>query len=397
MAKWITLALVATLLFSAGLYAGSSVRFSNVLAIGPTQSKSAPSLPVLLHQNISDHAANGSATKINEMPITFISAELVADAEVRTAEFNDLGATDVTSADDSDITVADSERAAIRNLILQHFPNTESDLAEIWVETFAGMDLDEINFILEQKKQSSSGLGSGLSVLPGSSQPSIAGPLTSTSESAVDEDVALVTTNLRSAYSIGYRRMVVLPEAVDPSTASTDSGAVRGNIPTTRFRTFESGPLLQSPIATHVALSNETSVMFHLEGNHVTRRGDFQILTDNRLGIVTGSGEFAAEGSTPLPEDAKDVHILQNGTIGFSNTAGETLNAGRITVCCIVNLAELKSGDGVLFLASGAGQLKVLEHPDSVLRLNSLEQSNVNRVEENFLLEHLKSLSNSSR
>ncbi len=398
MTKWITLALVAALLFSAGLYAGHSVPFSNVLATGPTTPSN--SAPLVMQQDLAGNASATWSTKNSNVPFSLISrAEPVASEEVRSAEFNSLRATNGSNAGISDIAasdipVSDVERAAIRKLILQQFPNTDSGLAEIWVETYAGMDLDEINFVLEQKKQTSSELGAGRAISPGSSLSSIMGPSISKLESALDGDIALVTTNLRSAYSLGYRRMVVLPEVVDPSVSSTD--VERRNFPSTQFRSFESGPLLHSPIATHVALSNESSVMFCLEGNRVTRRGDFQILTDRRLGVITSSGEFAAEGSTPLPEDAKDVHILQNGTVRFSNAAGETLEAGRIAVCSISKLADLQSSDGVLFLASDAGQLKVLEHPDSVLRLNSLEQSNVNRVHETLLRKHLKSLSNSS-
>lgn len=392
MAKWITVALVAALLFSAGLYAGHSVPFSNVLATGLTTQSD--SVPVVVNQYLAGSAPAASSTKSSKVPFTLISrAGSAADAEIRTAEFSDIRATDDNNAGVSNIAVSDSERAAIQKLILQHFPNTDSDLAAIWVETYAGMDLDEINFVLEQKKQTSSEPGAGLSISPGSSQSFMMGPLMKP-ESSLEEDIASVTTNLRSAYSIGYRRMVVLPETIDLLESSTD--VERRNILSTRFRSFESGALLQSPIATHIALSNETSVMFHLEGNRVTRRGDFQILTDRRLGIITSNGEFAAEGSTPLPEDAKNVHILQNGTIRLTNAAGEALEAGRIAVCSIANLANLQSSDGVLFLASDASPLTVLEHPDSVLRLNSLEQSNVHRVDENLLLEHLRSLRNSS-
>lgn len=393
MAKWITVALVAGLLFSAGLYAGHSVPFSNVLATGlKTQSNSAP---VVVNQDLAGNESAASYTKNSDVPFLLISrAERVADADVRTAGLDSLRETDGTSAEVPDVAVSDVERAAIQKLILQHFPNTDSDLAEIWIETYAGMDLDEINFVLEQKRKTSSELGAGLSISPGSSQSSGIEPLTSKPESALEGDIACVTTNLRSAYSTGYRRMVVLPETVDTSASFTENE--RRHIPSTRFRSFESGPLIQSPIATHVALSNESSVMFCLEGNRVTRRGDFQILTNRKLGIITSGGEIAVEGYTPLPQDAKDLRILQNGNVQFNNAAGETLEAGRIVVCSITNLADLQSSDGVLFLASDAGNLKILEHLDSVLRLNSLEQSNVNRVDENFFLEHLKSLSNSS-
>lgn len=413
MVKWITLALVAALLFSAGLYAGHRVPFSAVLAQGAASrgvtTQAVPSKIVARQDTVEDSDTH-FPSQSGDVPATFIShAESVADAEVRTAEFEDLRTTDGHNADDSDIAatdiavsdvaVSDAERAAIRKLILQHFPNTKSDLAEIWVETYAGMDPDEINFVLEQKKQTSSELGAtretySASLTSSLSSTAIIPSQTTEPERGLDRDIAIVTTNLRSAYSIGYRRIVVMPEAVDSSASPTEVEP-RDNS-STRFRSFESGPLIQSPIATHLALSSDTSVMFCLEGNRVTRRGDFQILKDRRLGIVTSRGEFAALESTALPAEAKDIHILQNGTVSFTNAAGEAVEAGRITVCCIKKLADLQTNDGVLFQASDEGQLDVLEHPDSVLRFNCLEQSNVNRLDENPLLEHLKSLRNSS-
>ncbi len=398
MAKWITVALVAALLFTAGLYAGHRVPFSNAIAAVKPAPLDSASLDTR-----HDRAGNASTDlfiKRNNVPFTLISrADSNGPGEVRTAEFDDLSLTDgkdvaVSGALPPEQTISDAERAAIRKLILQHFPNTDSDLAEIWVETYAGMDLDEVNFVLEQKKQTSPELEAGLTNLPGSLPSSIMQPSSSKPESLIDGDLALVTTNLRSAFSIGYRRMVVLPEAVDPLASSADPE--RRDVPSTRFRSFDSGPLLNSPSATHVALSRENSVMFCLEGNRVTRRGDFQILSDRRLGLITSSGEFAAQGSTALPDDAKALQILQNGTVRFTNAAGEVLDAGRISVCRITNLADLQTSDGVLFLVSDGRQLEVMENPDSVLRLNCLEQSNVNQADENLLREHLKSLRNSS-
>ena len=398
MAKWITVALVAALLFTAGLYAGHRVPFSNAIAAVKPAPLDSASLDTR-----HDRAGNASTDlfiKRNNVPFTLISrADSNGPGEVRTAEFDDLSLTDgkdvaVSGALPPEQTISDAERAAIRKLILQHFPNTDSDLAEIWVETYAGMDLDEVNFVLEQKKQTSPELEAGLTNLPGSLPSSIMQPSSSKPESLIDGDLALVTTNLRSAFSIGYRRMVVLPEAVDSLASSADPE--RRDVPSTRFRSFDSGPLLNSPSATHVALSRENSVMFCLEGNRVTRRGDFQILSDRRLGLITSSGEFAAQGSTALPDDAKALQILQNGTVRFTNAAGEVLDAGRISVCRITNLADLQTSDGVLFLVSDGRQLEVMENPDPVLRLNCLEQSNVNQADENLLREHLKSLRNSS-
>ena len=86
MAKWITLALVAVLLFSVGLYAGHSVPFSDVVATGPTS----PSTPTAaaVNQDLAGNASAASSSKNNNVPFSLISrAEPVASVEIRTAKF----------------------------------------------------------------------------------------------------------------------------------------------------------------------------------------------------------------------------------------------------------------------------------------------------------------------
>ena len=371
MAKWITVAIVAALLFSAGLFAGNSVPFTKALATAPT-AKSSPGPADAVPKTERDIRVESAATD-DFMPISFIRRASSEDsAEVRTAEMAE------------DRTADKEHRTAIQNLIRQRFPDTDADVAEVWVDAYAEMSLDEVSFILEQKRSAS--IGSGLS-LPHSLMTEA---LTSNPEQTVDVAVRMVMTNLRSAFSPGFRRMVVLPEAIGDPELLTEHE--QRNTPTTSFRSFESGPLITSPIATHVALTNESSAMFFLEGHRLTRRGDFRLLKDRRLGIVSRSGEMASAESTPIPEDATEVQIAANGTIHFKNAAGETREAGRIAVCRVTNLAKLESDDGVFFIASDHGTVTLCEDASAFLLRNTLEQSNVDRSYENSLLVYLKSL-----
>ena len=381
MAKWITLAIVAGLFFSVGLFAGNSVPFTRAVAKGVNEEFN-PGRRV-------DHSPAGEApldstAAENSLPIAFVSHPApMENPEFRSAEVMDQHGPDP------------EHRRAIRNLIQQQFPHTDAVATEIWVETYAEMSLDEITFVLEQKRRSSNKPGAGLSGSWITSMPSLTGtvsaePLPSSPEIAV----RMVETNLRSAYSLGFRRTVVLPETdFQPDSGFADKPR---SSPVTSFRSFESGMLIGSPVATHVALTKENSTMFCLEGNRLTRRGDFQPLADRRLGIVTSSEEIAAAESTPLPEGATDVRISQNGIIQFKTAAGEDGEAGRIAVCNVTDLAELRSDDGVFFTVTAAADITRREDASAFLRTHTLEQSNVDRSHENSLLSHLKSMNNPS-
>jgi len=380
MTKWITVAVVAGLFFSVGIFAGHSVPSTKALATGSIEVSNPD--PPADQKPASDIPVDSTATH-DSLPIALISqSAAIENAEFRTVE-----------SMEQDVS-ADAHRKAIRNLIQQHFPDTDAVAAEIWVETCSDMSLDEIAFVLEQKRLTSKGIGASLPEklmpsLPPLIDTVLAEPRPSSPGQAGDIAVRLVKANLSSAYSLGFRRTVVLPDAITDLKSSTPDNPQ--SVPLTSFRSFESGPLISSPIATHVALTKEDSTMFCLEGNRLTRRGDFQLLADRRLGIVTRCDEIASLDSTTLPEGATDVRILQNGSIRFKNTAGETGEAGRIAVCSVTDLADLRSDDGVFFTVTDAGNVTMREDASAFLLTHRLEQSNVDRAYENSLLTHLKS------
>jgi len=379
MAKWITVAIVAGLFFSVGLFAGHRVPSTKALATGVNE-KSNPDLTA--DQKPASDIPDDSTAEADSSTISFISHTNASDnAEQRTVELIVEGAS------------SHEHQTDIRNLIRQHFPDTNGNVIDVWVETYADMSLDEVTFILEQKRRTSSEIGTAYSI-PSLSHPVQPDPLPSEPDQANDVAVRMVEANLRSAYSLGFRRTVVLPDTIaDLESWTPDKPR---SVSVTSFRSFESGTWISSPIGTHVALTKENSAMFCLEGNRLTRRGDFQMLADRRLGIVTSSEEIAAVESTPLPVGATDVQISQNGQIQFRNAAGETSEAGRIAVCSVTNLADLQSLDGVFFTGSDAGKITRHEDASALLLMKTLEQSNVDRSYENSLLEYLKSLSDSS-
>ena len=318
-------------------------------------------------------------------PLTFISSSVsFTSPDVQSADLDGHEAGERQNA----------HRVAIYKLIQRHFPNTGKELAEVWADTYSEMDLDEIDFVLEQKRSTSTTLGADMQeLLPAATVP-IIDPVDSVTQPTVNTVVRIVQSNLQSAYALGFRRMVVFPDVGSDSNSS--AADAKGNDDLTRFRSFESGPLIQSPISTHVALTQTDLLMFLLDTNRLTRRGDFRLLQDRRLGIVTHGREFASAGSTPIPDDATHIRITADGTIQFENVAGETCDAGRITVCSVKYPDELQTDDGVFFHLSDSENLTLQNDVTKMLVTNSLEQSNVDRNYEKSLMTHLKSLSESS-
>lgn len=386
MAKLIVLVLASGLFFSVGLISGQRVSSTDdktcdhiETSISRPKFSSRRSLP-----SRTADAGVDSGVELSGRHLFVSSTSLLQPDDVSSSE-----RTEPTAENQSQQSPTDAQRASILTLIQQRFPDTDPAVAQIWADTYAEMDPDEVSFILEQKHRISTGLNAAVTLPPSSSAVSVSEPLKSTPEPAVGTAIRIVESNLDSAYSLGFCRLVVFSEVSSHSSAVVTATGVEP--PPTSFRCFQPGPLIQSPIATHVALSKSDTSMFCLENNRLTRRGDFQLLKDRRLGIITSHGEFASADSTPIPEDAAKIRITMNGTIQYQNVDGEVRESGRISVCTVKDFSELQSADGVIFELMNPEDGIIQDDAAGLLMTNSLEQSNVDRTYENSLLTHLKS------
>lgn len=129
--------------------------------------------------------------------------------------------------------------------------------------------------------------------------------------------------------------------------------------------------------------------MFCLDGEKLTRRGDFELLSDGRLGLVSHDGSYAVKGCAALPEDSSDVQIAANGEILCTENSGEVVVVGCLSVARVTNAANLKTSDGVLFWSEKADQIQILAPTELKLMVNSLEISNVALNDEESLLRQL--------
>lgn len=283
----------------------------------------------------------------------------------------------------------------VRQQIQLAFPDADAETIDAWSETLQDLSSREIAEILMQKKALSGSLNS---LLPPSLQtPPIAAPLSAApAQNSADALPEVLKRNLQNAHCVGYRRLVVLPQPVTAEPLSSDSQTA--NAEPGRFWSFQPGRSVHSPLPLHVSLGEETSLMFCLEGNILTRRGDFQLLPDRRIGLNTPSGFRALANSPQLPPTAKRISINEQGRIQFlSETDGPPGEAGVVSVVRIEHPDELQSVDGVHFTSQSHDTWQALNPETLSLKTRQIELSNVDPASERIQLETLRLATETTR
>lgn len=278
---------------------------------------------------------------------------------------------------------AEKDLKKIRSLIVEVFPDADQTTVDAWAETLQGMSSREITEILQQKKAFSGSLDSLLTPsLQSSGMSAYAAP----AEAVTNDEV--IRANLRNAWSVGYRRLVILPEAVTSANSPHD---VFRNTPTDRrFRCFDPGRHINSPMPLHVSLPDDSALMFLLEGNILTRRGDFELLANRKIGLNTPSGPLAIEGSPEISETTVRIHLNQQGQILVSSEPNSPgMAAGTVSVVHLDHPEDLTSEDGVHFTGGQTAQYRLLTATETSLHTRSLELSNVDPQGEHLQLQTL--------
>ena len=395
MQQFLAFAVASAVLFTAGLIAGQGVNGSDEAVSSPT---TLSALTTVADVAPEDSAAITEQETPDEplakpMPSPIMNASHQQQEEVTDHYFFSSvdGTTNSTSSSQSStdqttetsttrITVVNPDaRRQLESLILRMFPDAASETVAAWADAYADMDLGEVEFILEQKRSLSGSLDSEIATAM------LGTPLGATTAetllspqamSPIVEAQNAVRSNLQSAWSSGYRRTVVIPEAVS-------NHSIPGSIALTPRQVT-----MPSPVPTHVAIGSKNgAMMFCLDGNLFTRRGDFQRLANGRLGLVTSSGSYALKDSTPIPESVTSIEITTSGEIMY-DAEGQPVSAGYVGIVELSELNRLQTVDGVFFTDKAL-------HASSVPRANAalttyhLEMSNVNRTDDTQLLELL--------
>ena len=403
MQQFLAFAIASAVLFTAGLIAGQGVNQTDdtVLAsadatdsapeVDPSNDSvdgpqiDAPDLSV--EKPMPSPVMNASHQRQEEVTdrYFFSSVDAAADA----AKARETTSTRITESSPSTEATDPEARSQLESLIRRMFPDAKPDTISVWAEAYDGMDLGEVEFILEQKRAISGSLDSEIATAM------LGTPLGTTSAEAllspqtispIVEAQNAIRMNLQCAWSSGYRRTVVVPEAVNKQSHAGIFSSTPRQV--TMFRSFETGRLQPSPVPTHVAIGSKNgALMFCLDGNTYTRRGDFQRLADGRLGLVTSAGNYALKDSSPIPESTTTIEITPMGEI-FFDAGGQPTSAGHVGIVELAELNRLQTIDGVFFTSEtpGGSPATGLE---AELSIHQLEMSNVNRSDDSQLLELL--------
>lgn len=405
MQQFLAFAVASVVLFTAGLIAGQGVNPNDETVLAPVAAANVASDEASTNdftESVETDASEEAVEKPMPSPVMnashqrqeevtdryfFPSADGTADAD----QASDTGSKQ--SNESAPVTAAtDPEaRRQLESLIRRMFPDANPETVSVWAEAYDGMDLGEVEFILEQKRAMSGSLDSEIATamlgtpLGTASAEALLSPQ---NLSPIVEAQNAIRMNLQCAWSSGYRRTVVIPEAVNNQSHAGIVSSTSRQI--TMFRSFEAGRLQPSPVPTHLAIGSKNgALMFCLEGNTYTRRGDFQRLDDGRLGLVTSTGSYALKDSMPIPESITSVEITPMGEILY-DANGQPTSAGHVGIVELPELNRLQTVDGVFFTSETPKESPVTAL-EAGLTTNVLELSNVNRPDETQLLELMNS------
>ncbi len=405
MQQFVAFAVASAVLFTAGLIAGQGVDRSDE-TVSPPVTVSSPTTAtdvtpddsaVITEQETPDEPLakpmpspimNASHQQQEEVTDHYFFSSVDGTANSTSSSQSSTDRTTETST--AQITVANPEaRRQLESLILRMFPDAAAETVAAWADAYSDMDLGEVEFILEQKRSLSGSLDSEIATamlgtpLGATTAESLLSPQ---AMSPIVEAQNAVRSNLQSAWSSGYRRTVVIPEAVSNQSIPGSNALTPRQV--TMFRSFETGQLQPSPVPTHVAIASKNgALMFCLDGNLFTRRGDFQRLADGRLGLVTSSGSYALKDSTPIPESVTSIEITTSGEIMY-DAEGQPVSAGLVGIVELSELNRLQTVDGVFFTSETLNASSV-PAANAELTTYQLEMSNVNRTDDTQLLELL--------
>lgn len=288
----------------------------------------------------------------------------------------------------------------ILEIVNRLFPDADAETARIWAEEYANLPAEEAEFLLEQKRML---LGSQLLTLDAIDETTMNPPadtaVASGKSPALAQATAEVRANLQSAWSVGYRRLVVLPDSI-PASNVPDSRST--SIDFLKFRSFEPGRCVASRVPTHVALCSDPALMFALEEDRLTRRGDFRVLSDGRIGFVLQGRCWSILNSPVISDPSAAVRISASGQIEMKSTEQTWTTVGHLPITRITEPQTLITEDGVLFTSSAdfsASQLVSGQTSDnhasgdrSLVMPGMLELSNTDFDDEARLLEQLSAM-----
>jgi len=316
---------------------------------------------------------------------------------------------------------ANTDHAArVRAIVQRYLPDANDDVIDVLVEEYSEFDLDGVEFVMQQRQTSGlrvpdslnisldtikgSGPGNQTEIAPKPAQTPVHGlnPLSR----AIQTSAAFSHRNLLCASTPGFRRRVSLldvnasmldtplpgttapglPEVHVASPVTTSAFSVNVSVKT--MWSWQPGKSIFTGDPLHVSLGDDPHLMFRLDDDAFTRRGDFQVLPDRRIGFRHSTGTFTLHDSPVIPQNFRSVQISETGVISVVQENGTRRELGQLTVVRLQELHRLESNDGVVFHAQTTEQPEVVTNP--ALMTQAIELSNVDRDEEWQELEHLR-------
>ncbi len=407
----LTAAGVAAISFAAGLVAPSPFRTTEIevsqnrdhsssqptlMPFAPAQSLWAPLHEGTVKDSVSEKQVATSpldSAESSNSEIDLVSFDSFSDGHTASDKFPDVQSTSIAQP------LTESET---RELIVSEFPNLPQPTLDGWCESWRELSRPELLSLLEQRKLMPS-------LLPDVEAPALL-PLDSESpvpKSAAQEEratpsgrspaaaslrsaVSHVQQNLLHSRTDGYRGHAVRFQLSEVS-ANTPSEAIALH---GVQRSFQPGEVRESVEPLHMAIKGSPDLMFRLEpGDLLTRCGNFQRLSDGRIGVPHPSGDIALFGSPKVPDNVTLVAVEEDGRLSVATAEGKLQPVGILKLARVFDFSRLSTKNGVYFeVTSNADECLAMVPAENVVPA-ALESSNVDAVQANSILTQLERIS----
>lgn len=300
---------------------------------------------------------------------------------------------------------SEAKQRQTRKLILQFFPDLDTDVIEGWVDSYSSMTETELTQLLQQRRLLGMG-GTGfpdlqLNLPKLETEKATTNKLLSKSKSdasPIDQAATIVRNNLSGLQVIGHRERTYHFTHAGHWNQQTISLAIHSSW------NFVNGKLHPTSHPLDIAIISDQPIMFRLEpGCVLTRAGRFERLPDGRLGQKVGNEYLTLFPEVKVPESSTDYQITLNGAIKSINSPPDQPPLAQIHLVRIKDTSRLESSNGIYFKVPEPDEV-IATVPEKQVAISKgmLELSNVKVSQQQQHLQTLDTMaeafrSNSSR
>lgn len=290
---------------------------------------------------------------------------------------------------------------ALKKVIEEELTHIPAGQREVWFESLKDMHVDDAQGVIRMWKLIGGpipGLGDDSLIQPPVmvKPPKVDSPKSENIQSedvtkaAIENAMEIVRRNLMMESTLGYMR-------IDPRFQEQliDGQPVVSGVIEEFY--FSQGPALFTNRILDLMIQGPG--FFEVkdpDGNlYLTRRGRFSLNDERQLAIIDGEKEYVLQPEVAIPEEAKQIQFLSDGSVVCKDKANNSLDeTAKIQTVQVLSISKLSYSQNGLFEYTGEkleSETLDQEHKAGIIQ-GQLEASNVNATTEKLQLQRLQGL-----